>query len=94
MDALVDEQLRVLRQKGIDELVELPKCTDIVAELDGRKVEVFTIHDEKDGEHLIVVQAARKRWGGITAAVSAQGFKIGASREITSLSQEELYDFT
>ena len=94
MDALVDEQLRVLRQKGIGELMELPKCTEVVTELDGRKVEIFTIHDEKDDEHLIVVQATRKRWGGMTAAVSAQGFKIGVNREIKSLTREELYDFT
>jgi hypothetical protein len=94
MKELVDQRLDALRQQTVEELSDLPACTEEFIDIDGSKVQLFTIHDKKDDEHLYVVQATRSRWAGITAKVIAQGIKVSADRSVRLLSDEELYDFT
>ena len=94
MEELVDRRLDALRQHAVEELWNLPACTEETIDMDGGKVQLFTIHDKKNEEHLVVVQATRTRWGGIMAKVVAHGIKVAADRSIRILTDEELYDFT
>jgi len=94
MEELVDRRLDALRQQTAEELWNLPACTEETIDIDGGKVQLFTIHDKNNEEHLVVVQATRTRWAGITAKVIARGIKVSANRSIRSLTDEELYDFT
>jgi hypothetical protein len=94
MEALMERRITDLRNTSIADLRTLPECREELVELDGTKVQLFTIHEVVNDKHRVVVQAARRRWGGIAAKVMARGFEIENDQTMRTLSPEELYDFT
>lgn len=94
MEDLVEQRLADLRSKGLSDLLALPECREELVKLGGKDVQLFTIHDTVKDKHRFVMQATRRRWGGVTEKVVARGFEIGSDEEIRILTPEELYDFT
>lgn len=65
VEALVEQRLVGLRGKSIEDLLMLPKHETEVVKMDGKDVEVSTMHEISNaGRHRFVLQATRQRWGG------------------------------
>lgn len=95
IESLVEQYLGNLRSKSVADLLALPECEKNVVKINGKDVQIFTIHDTlNDGRHHFVLQATRQRWGGIMAKVVARGFEVSSDQRIRTLTPEELYDFT
>ena len=95
LESLVEERLATLRSKSVAELLRFPKVAEETIRLNGKEVQVFTIHETSDaGLHRVVLQAIRRRWWGITAKVVAHGFEIAVDQSFRPLTREELYSFT
>jgi hypothetical protein len=94
MEELVERRIADLRNEHPAELLALPECKEELVKVDGKDVQLFTIHEVVKDKHRFVLQATRPRWGGITAKVVARGFEFAGDKEIRVLTPEELYDFT
>jgi len=94
IESLVEQRLGDLRSKSVTDLLALPEYEEDVVKVNGKDVQLFTIHQIMEGRHRFVMQAIRQRWGGITTKVVAQGFEIAGDKQIRALTPEELYDFT
>lgn len=59
------------------------------------KVAVVEYHDVNDeGDHRIIVQAARRRWFGIFTATAVDGFVLRKDGERRPLSEAEKWPYT
>jgi hypothetical protein len=94
MEELVERRVADLRNERPAALLALPECKEELVKLDGKDVQLFTIHEVVKDKHRFVLQATRRRWGGITAKVVARGFEFTGDKEVRVLTPEELYDFT
>jgi hypothetical protein len=94
-EALVQQRLKALLACPLEALLGLPECVEEELMLDGQKVKLTTFHETLEGsKHRLIVQAVRRRWGGITAKVIAGGYELSETALPRELLASELYDFT
>jgi hypothetical protein len=94
MLSVVAARIEPLRQLGPADIDALPRTAkEVVASPRGR-IAVHTYHDVLPGNgHLIVVQALRDHWFGITTAIQIDGFVLDSQGVRRPLSEEETWPF-
>lgn len=95
MEELVEQRLNALLAESVEKLRLLPEFSQQEVMLDGKKIALATYHEIlKNGNHRIVVQASRERWGGIVAGVAVGGYEFSDTAGPRKLRADELYDYT
>lgn len=94
MREMVAERLRSLQQLDLGAIKALPAQTKETAPSLG-KVEIVQYHDTgKAGEHMVIVQALRQRWLGLSTAIEVDGFVVAPDGTRRPLSEQEKWAFT
>jgi hypothetical protein len=93
MREVVEDRLKVLGQLDFDAIKALPAQKRETAPSLG-KVEVIQYHDVANtGEHLVVVQALRSRWLGLSTAIEVDGFVMAPDGTKRPLVEQEKWPF-
>ena len=95
MLAVVQRRAGELRGKAFTDLAALPECDVGTVEILGKPVHL-TVHrtTQQTGDVLIVVQAARDRYFGITTQIQVEGFVVRPNGETAVAREELLWDYT
>lgn len=94
MEAIVNERLIALRQRDLEFIQSLPEVQKEKISFNGEEWSLVTYHDKVgNDEHLIVVQAGRKKMLGMIYYVWARGFVMNGKGDIRSLTNEEMAPF-
>lgn len=95
MREVVAERLRSLQQLDLGAVKALPAQTKETAPSSLGKVEIVQYHDTgKTGEHMVVVQALRRRWLGLSTAIEVDGFVVAPDGSRRPLTEQEKWAFT
>jgi hypothetical protein len=94
MRGLVADRVKALQQLDFDAIKALPAQKKETAPSLGT-VEVIQYHEVgKTGEHLVVVQALRQRWLGLSTAIEVDGFVMAPDGTRRPLAEQERWPFT
>jgi hypothetical protein len=87
--------LTELRERSFAELKSLPEAETRELAIRGKRVQLAIYRAPQSPERaLVVVQAARHRWFGITTEIYAAGFVVSSSGEKLDASDEMLWDYS
>ncbi len=88
----VQKLLAEMKQLPIKEIRKLPESNSRSLIMNNRKVTLTTWIDHYPESCRVVVQAY-DRAGGLMGQMSADGFRISQTGEISPLKEDEIYDF-
>lgn len=93
LDELVALRVAELRRLNVSEIEGLPPHR--TESLEGDVPTTISVyHDVSEGdEHLIVVQATRDRWGGLSTLIAVNGFVVTTTGEPRSLTEKEKWNY-
>lgn len=95
MTAKVQARAAELRQKSFAELAALPEVDSRHLEVMGRRVEFTVYRSLRDDENLlVVVQALRDRYFGLSTEIRVEGFLANPSGGRVEAPEESLWDYT
>lgn len=95
MTAVVQRRAGELRSKSFADLTALPEHDTGDVEILGKPVHL-TVHRniQDSGDVLVVVQAARDRYFGITTQIRVEGFIARPNGETAQAPERLLWDYT
>ena len=91
---VVADRVKALQQLDFGAIKALPgQSKESVPSLG--KIAIIRYHEvAKTGEHLVVVQALRQRWFGLSTAIEVDGFVVGPDGARRPMAEQEKWPFT
>ena len=84
-----------LREKSFADLKSLPEAETRELAIRGKRVKLAVYRAPQSPQRaLVVVQAARDRWFGITTEIYAAGFVVSSNGEKLDAPDEMLWDYS
>jgi hypothetical protein len=94
MVASVQSRVAELRNLSFSEIQALPESETSELEMLGKRIRLSVYRASKSPDRtLVVAQAFRDRWFGISAEIRAAGFVISSTGEKSEASEEMLWDY-
>jgi hypothetical protein len=94
MNSIVRSRIRDLRSRSFTELGLLPEAETTQLKIGGESVSLSVYRGpHTENGLLIVVQALRDRYWGISTEIQVEGFIARSSGEMAEAAEEALWDF-